>query len=447
MLLRKNQDLIKLVFAIIIGVIFIYALIEYGKKHASIVKQSIAEVLNATTTTALTPNNSTSKITPTIIESGPNYKTYPIVPIKKPAASGSTTTDPIFDTLIMRLTDATDGSNSCTIGYSYWPVFNMDSSRIAVECDFQGHTYPEFFEINKDTLVLSHRISPHINCASDMIWSATDKDVMYCRSGPPGAGLSSYNVLTGGMVLVKDFSYMLSGGSLNQMSKSLDDNRFAFTVTNSNGKFIGYMVWEKSSDKVILKNLDPVDEQVDEVQIDKSGKFLTVSNDSGNTHVWNLDNMEMTKLASGVDGYFHEDTGKGILVSSCDPNNLCIRNLATPHLTKNLLSFSDYSQGQVHFSMLADDERWALITSEEGADRGGHTCNVTLPFQCEIYQVATDGSGKVRRLVHHYSTATDYSRSAFGNINRDGNLIAWASDWGNQKGRVDVYIAKISPAE
>jgi hypothetical protein len=323
----------------------------------------------------------------------------------------------------------------------------MNSTRVAVLCDFQGHTYPEFFEINKDAFVLSHRTSPRINCASDMIWSAIDKDIMYCRSGPPGAKLSSYNVRTGTMTLIKDFSSTLSGGSLNQMSKSLDDNRFAFTVTNSNGKFIGYMVWEKSSDKVILKNLDLLDEQVDEVQIDKTGKFLTVSNDSGNTHVWNLDTMVMTKLTWGIDGYFHEDTGKGILVSSCDPNNLCVRNLSTPHITKNLLSFSDYSQGQVHFSMLSDNEKWALITSEEGIDRGGHPCRVTLPFQCEIYQVATDGSGKVRRLVHHYSTAADYSRSAFGNINRDGDLIAWTSDWGNSKGRVDVYIAKIAPAE
>ena len=96
--------------------------------------------------------------------------------------------------------------------------------------------------------------------------------------------------------------------------------------------------------------------------------------------------------------------------------------------------------------MLADDDGWALITNN-GPATPQPSPTVTVAFEHEIYQVATDGSGKVRRIVHHNSSDINYDRQPAAPISRDGKFIAWTSDWGNGSGRTDVYIAQIPPAD
>src|SRR6266404_3608653 len=53
-----------------------------------------------------------------------------------PSASGKLT-DPVFNTTIMRLTDANDGSD-CQVQYSYWPSFNLNSTYVQAQCVVNG---------------------------------------------------------------------------------------------------------------------------------------------------------------------------------------------------------------------------------------------------------------------------------------------------------------------
>jgi len=89
----------------------------------------------------------------------------------------------------------------------------------------------------------------------------------------------------------------------------------------------------------------------------------------------------------------------------------------------------------MHYSMLADDEGWATISRFSTSGSG-----VTAAFENEIFQIATDGSGNVRRFVHHRSTGRDYRAAPRANIGRDGRFIAFCSNWGTPNGRRDVYI-------
>ena len=94
-----------------------------------------------------------------------------------------------------------------------------------------------------------------------------------------------------------------------------------------------------------------------------------------------------------------------------------------------------------HFSMRAADENWGLVSHYN--DNGGA---VSAPFDNEIFQVATDASGQVRRICHHRSVFNDYSDAPFANISKDGRLVAFSSNWGNANGRRDVFVARIAGA-
>jgi hypothetical protein len=92
--------------------------------------------------------------------------------------------------------------------------------------------------------------------------------------------------------------------------------------------------------------------------------------------------------------------------------------------------------------MLADNELWAMA-SRYSPTGGG----VIAAFDNEIMQVATDGSQRVRRFVHHRSVAggDHYTEQPKANISRDGRFVAFSSNWGNANGRVDVYVAQVPP--
>lgn len=96
---------------------------------------------------------------------------------------------------------------------------------------------------------------------------------------------------------------------------------------------------------------------------------------------------------------------------------------------------------QDHFSLLADNEGWGLASRYSTTGSG-----VAKTFDNEIVLVATNGSNQVRRLAHHRSVVNDYYDQPKANISRDGQFIAFTSNWGNASGRRDVYIVKVPPA-
>src|SRR5713226_2592224 len=185
--------------------------------------------------------------------------------------AGGTFVDPTFGTTIMRVTDESDGAQ-CNNFYSYWPTFNLDSTRFFLACDTNPRLYrfdPNNFQIVSkapfDRLPGGGYLS-----AEDAIWSGTNANVLY---GYNELKLYAYDVATKTHTLVKDFGFELPPGYLGQMSKSLDDNVFAFTRKNKDYKPLGYIVWRRDQNR-ILRNVDLGD--FDEVQVDKSGRYIAV---------------------------------------------------------------------------------------------------------------------------------------------------------------------------
>lgn len=355
--------------------------------------------------------------------------------------AGGTFTDPVFGTTLLRVTDETDGK-ACHNSYSYWETFSLDDTRFFIACDNEPKLYrfdPNSFKIlGKGPLFDRPPGDSGYLSAEDAIWSTRSATVLYSYAG---LRLYSYDVVTRRYALVKDFTADLRTGYLGQMSMSADENVFAFTKKDTDWKPYGYLVWRRDQDRV-LRNANQT--EFDEVQVDKSGRYATVKAHFTKTvdvQVVDLQTGSVENLTDPAPDFSpgHSDNGWQIVVGHDNWNNqYTFRRLATPHQFKALIGFgSDWSQAN-HVSMLADNESWCVISNFTAAK------GPVGPFRNEIFQVATDGSQRVRRLAHHHSVYRDYWDTPRADISRDGKFIAFTSNWGSTARR-DVFIIKVPP--
>jgi hypothetical protein len=369
---------------------------------------------------------------------------YDPLPVTLPKAGGAFT-DPVFGTQIMRVTDEADGKENQN-AYSYWPSFNRDSTRFHINCSGKATLYrfdPERFALlGKEPLFARKPPSGYEPRWESAIWSSEDPEVLFCHEG---LHLWSLNVATKEYTLVKDFTGELPPGHLAQMSKSLDDNVFGFSRQDPQWHLVGYLVWRKSDDKIILRE-DATN--LDEVQVDKTGRYCVIKTDQQGKGVVQarIADLETGKIEDLIDNEpdfapGHSDNGCGTVIGADNWRNcLTFRSLATPHEFRTMLDLkNDWSQ-DYHLSLLADDEDWVLLSFYVGNN---------LPqsglFRNEIVQVATDGSQRVRRLAHHRSVfAGQYWNSPRANISRDGRFVTFTSNW-EGSGQRDVFILRVPP--
>jgi carbon monoxide dehydrogenase subunit G len=349
------------------------------------------------------------------------------------------------------LTDGADGNTDMQVQYSYWPVFNGNCTFIHVKGTYAGSSRSVFLSFDPATSTAGPPIvlrtpppQGFLLERSDMIWSGISPDLIYGHNDVHK--LWAYDVASKQYAMIKDFSgSVLLNGDLSQMSKSLDDQVFAFTLTNANGEPAGYFAWHRGRDQILVRaevtNLD-------ELQVDKSGRYLIVVYGDGHDEIFDLAPSTPTLIDRLIqaDGFafVHRDTGMGTLFHDYFPTrSLVFGRIETPRVFQQMIpGHWSYETQDDHFSMQADNELWAL--SSRFSTDGGPVLN---PFDNEIVQVATDGSDRVRRIAHHRSLVTVYEDQPKASISRDGRYVAFTSNWGIVAGRRDVYIVvNIPPA-
>ncbi len=305
----------------------------------------------------------------------------PALPVL-PAAGGKFT-DPVFGTLIMRATDEVEcPAPGCGTYYSHWPTFNSDSSFILVRRGETGDALIKPFDPVSFTVGTGHQPKgiyiPGSGTASmkfeSAIWHPTDPNLLYCFPSyyQGGMKLYTYNVVTREYTLVRDFTAL--GGPkdyLNQMSMSADGDVFAWSQMQAGeGGPVAYLVWRKSTNTV-LYHVAPKLGLINEVRLDKSGKYLAIPY-NGNQP--DGKRYEMLTIATGaIDyGYWnstdsptgHGDLGTG-MVAGVDHwvSGINKHELNDIHTTKILFRFQDENgvtdwTFDLHGTMLADDESW-----------------------------------------------------------------------------------------
>jgi hypothetical protein len=279
----------------------------------------------------------------------------------------------------------------------------------------------------------------------DAIWSGSNPDVIYAHDNI-GMHLWAYNVATKTYTLLADFTSQFNPGDyLWQMSMSVrNDNVFSFTRRDRRYNMVGYLVWKRNTNQVIYAVTTDL---VDETQVDKSGKYLVVKTGQQGAgkievQVVDLKTLSVENLTDNGPDYApsHSDNGNRIIVGADNwRNQLTYRTLADPHSNSTLISYQDDWTQAYHVSMLANNEKWVLISGYSVT-----TGTPDGPFHDELYQVATDGSGRVRRVAHHFSIyGGDYYALPRADISRDGHFVAFTSNWGVEGGRKDVFVLKI----
>ena len=368
-----------------------------------------------------------------------DLRSYPEGHAPALSRAGAVTEDPVFGTQVMRVTDSTDGAGFGT-AYSYWSTFNSNNTRLIV----QSTSGPaNLYEFDPVAFTLGSKrplpIPPGtgLSSAEDAVWSANDPDILFVHQG---TAFYAYNARLSTYALVGYLNSQFPAGSYFwQMSVSRDDDTFAFTVRNPDYSVGGYAVWRRSVNRVLCSVRTDV---LDEVQIDKSGRYLVVKTGlqgvgAIQVKVVDLQTQTVTDLTDNEPDFApgHSDNGRGSVIGADNwQNRLTYRNLSSPHILRTVISFGNNWDTDCHISWLGENESWILVSFFGNIASG--------VFNRELVLVATDGSQRVRRFAHHYSVYNGYSSSPRANMSRDGKFVAFTSNWGNS-GRTDLFIAKV----
>ncbi|HEV2801810.1 MAG TPA: hypothetical protein VGW12_15145 [Pyrinomonadaceae bacterium] len=360
--------------------------------------------------------------------------------------------DPVFGTEIMRVTDATSAPKGAGTNYSYWASFNVDNTKLLV-MDAAAQQGATIYNFDPATFTLGTRLppvpySPPGNIPirlDDACWSAKDPDALYVHQDL-GTKIYKYQVSRQTFTLVGDVARVLPRGQyIQQMGMATDDDTFSFSKRGGAPAYkpLGYAVYRASTNSIRFQH----SEVINEVRIDKSGRYLYVNtNETGagkiEGRVVDTETGRVTDLTDDAPDHApsHYDVGTGTVVGNGNYLvGISARNLAAPRKFTKIFDLSqEKNYGGFHLSMLADNEGWVLVSF--------YTTHPNGVMQGEVVQVATDDTGRVRRLFHHQAVGAGYYDSPRANISRDGRFVAFSSNWGVAGGRHDMFIARIDPA-
>jgi hypothetical protein len=369
-----------------------------------------------------------------IVDEKPPYTVFQQPPPPALPGPGGVFTDPTFGTRIMRIT-AGGGFHA----YSYWPSFNVDSTKLYVPWLGQPAYVYDFDPVNF-RLGARESMFQGGSCAhEDASWSGVDPNLMLCHD--LNGAIKSYNVVTKQWTVITQLDVPHTW----QMTRSIDDQVFAMTTKDQDYHDTGWLVYDRRTGQVTRQATT----DINEVHIDKTGRYLFhVTNTAGpaaiESVVVDLQTGTRTDLTDDAPDYTpnHYDLGTGTVIGNDNwLGRITKRSLATPHQFQTLMTWPDWSQAS-HLSMLADNEDWVLVSAylaNTGVTRSGQ-------LDGEIFQVATDGSGRVRHLVHHHTDVpnTPYERTPRANISRDGRFVTFTSSWGTTT--PDVFVAEVADA-
>lgn len=398
-----------------------------------------------------------------------DFGIYPEPPLPVLPAKGQKFNDPTFGTQIMRVTDPVEDGESNGTWYTFWPSFNSDNTRLLARVN-SGRSAVYDFNPATFTLGAKHfipQVAPGIDFLGESAtWSSFDPNLLYGVGyyGSPQK-IVAYNATTHTISDVYTFGPNELGATqyLWQMTMSSDDNTFAFTIKDRNlTQQVGYLVWRRPSPtapgQVILK----VDDQtINEVSVDKTGRYLSVPLDNPEpgtgdvAKIYDLNNLQAAPvgLKPGPPDYpmGHGDFGKGIAVGWDSVSNRYMRrDLASPHSPREVFKVGGYWQSS-HLSLSAADDTWSLVSFYDGYE----PLVGSGAFQREVILMKNDPNNpnQVRRLLHHRSHyATEPGRPPDknywdiprANLSPNGEFLAFSSNWGGSD-REDLFVARVPP--
>lgn len=363
--------------------------------------------------------------------------------------------------------------------YARIPAWNADGTKLMLMANngglhlFDGSTY-EYIEL--------------LDTAKDMHYSGTDPEPRWSTTEPNifyyvyGMQFRSYNISTHKTTIIHTFTDAECGGTGLTMIHNGDEG-------NSDDS-MRYWTWYVQDGTYAHKRVIVYDRQTDTVLSNKgfeagglcganacptSVNWTSISH-SGNHVVicWNLDapdgvltargkgievfdkslnhqntssektwHSDLTQLADGTDVF----VGASLLSGTNGYKAVRAVSLDNGSIKKSCMlpqSLFNHTSGRTRSSSL---KGWILYSSY---DQGGTGLGITSPggtFSVENFAINMD-TCEVRRIAHTQSNwnPDNYASEPHSSVNFDFTKIVWGSNWRDQDGMIQAYVAELGTA-
>jgi hypothetical protein len=426
--------------------------------HAS----TTAPVTTATrsASTAISPTN-------TIVQSSParaiNLIThhYPLTQpnVTKPQV-GVAFTDPVFNTALVRLTDA----RSLKIpgifpDYAKREAWNVDESLLLLRTGggdarlYDGATY-KFIKPLTDI------------GGEDVFWHSMNPSLILYN---PDNTLYSYNIATDERKKIFTFSDYAFANTRGEGNLSRDGRWYAFVGQLYDAKsgdvtFKDLLVFDLLTNQIASKMALPKIEDFEWVSISPRGNFVVVDYADETAARYrgvevydrNFKFIWQKPLGAGHSDLGIDANGDEVLVMDIYDSNKNVTTLKKIRLADGkettLLEFSPLFDQ--HISCRNEQRpEWCFISTFDFTGRLTDSAQTWLAFEDEIFALKLDGSGEVQRIAHHYSrryspTTPDSDHSNYfaephATVSRNGDRILFGGNWRENivdETSVDAYV-------
>lgn len=376
-----------------------------------------------------------------------------------------------YSTTGIRLTNAADcGGKDCvtSVGYAYWRNMNnhVGSNVILVALTLNrnnGGGGPTLFSYDK-TSGETRNLGPLFDASSAFSWatgegwyfSATMPTTLYVNSG---SQILRYDVLAHTFSLVVDIaSYAGSNRAVWQMHSSNDDAVHSFTVKDAaSSADLGCGVFLEKTKQF---RFFPARGEYDECQIDKSGRFLVIKENSDGINaedniVEDLQTGKEMFLADEAGALGHSDLGYGYGVGEDNwnafPAAVRVWRYDAGGITDGRVVFhgTDWAFGDNH---IAHSNARANLPLDQQIACSSSANRKALPHTNEIVCYRLDGSMNVLVVAPVMTDlnasgggSDDYSKTPKGNLDVTGEYFLWTSNMGGA--RQDAFMVRVPLAK
>lgn len=389
-----------------------------------------------------------------------SYAALPEPKLAKPAV-GAPFRDPVFNSTIVRLTDAVAKKSA---GYiCYYPKlnpFNAGETKILIyerggrwQLYARTGEYLGVLPIKKTQTDPQPRWHPHD--PNLLLWFDANKIVQYDLATRKLAVLATFAEY--------DFVTNFDEGNFSK------DARFV-ALAGKKWPWVGglqeFFTYDLSEKKTLGEKIIATGKEVDWITISPSGKYLVVlvGSPHGEGQWQGVDVYQLPEMKYLAREYYpfsdHADLGfdsEGNEVYVTDNAEATFpdrqRHLEAYRLDNgkktDLLGFA-WGLSRLISCQNYDAPGWAIVSTYSKPEH--YAENKAHPFDDEIFAVKLDGSHEVRRIAHHRSQRFSVGDYAYNNYwdqpnavpSRSGKYILFSSNWRELGAPQDVYLIDLS---
>jgi hypothetical protein len=373
---------------------------------------------------------------------------------------------PPYNTRGARITNGTDcGGSDCveSVGYSYWNNLNnsagSDTMLIFLSLSrARGGGGPTLFSYNKLTEEVRNE-GPLFDAANALSWSAgegwyfssTLPTALYLNSG---ASLLRYDVLSRQMQTVFDAAPRYGSDKyIWQVHSSADDRVHSATLRSSaTYEMLGCLAYREDTRQFFYF---PKTGDLDECQIDKSGRWLVIKENVDG--LYGEDNRVMD-LQTGVESVQldqngaagHSDNGYGSLVYSDNwhslPGAIRVFEFGSDPLRAPLVYHSmDWSAAAPGHVSYSNAQPGTPLGQQYACGSGANRINSNRANEIICFRLDTSLDVLVVAPVMTNLDATGggdvYAKLPKGNLDPTGRYLIWTSNMGGS--RQDAFVVKV----